>query len=179
MSMRNIEDLKYPIGQFTVPEEISNTDIEKWIDTIEKFPQQIATEVSKLSDEELLYKYRPNGWSIKQVLNHCIDSHTNSVMRFKLALTEENPVIRPYDEAAWAELSDTLDYKIEDSISLLKQVHQRWVFLLKSITPEHLNRTFIHPDGNDIISLKENLGIYAWHCQHHLHHIINAKKMKF
>lgn len=177
--MYNIEDLKYPIGLFIAPKEIVNTDIEKWIDIIEEFPQQVTTEISELSDKELLYKYRPEGWSIQQVLNHCIDSHMNSVMRFKLALTEDCPVIRPYNEAAWAELPDTLNYSIEDSIILLKQVHQRWVFLLKNMTAEQLNRTFIHPDGNEIISLKENIGVYAWHCQHHLHHIINAKKKKF
>lgn len=177
--MDDIENLKYPIGMFTAPVKITKEIIEKWIYVIEIFPQQIASEVSELKAEELQYTYRPNGWSVKQVLNHCIDSHMNSVVRFKLALTEDNPIIRPYDEAAWAELPDTLEYHIKDSVALLQQIHQRWVFLLKNISLEQFNRTFIHPDGNELISLKENLGIYAWHCQHHLQHIINAKINKF
>lgn len=177
--MQDIDALKYPIGQFSAPETITSEHIEEWITCIGKFPQQIASEINQLSELELAYKYKPNGWNIKQVLNHCVDSHTNSVMRFKLALTESNPVIRPYNEAAWAELPDTLQYAVSESIILLEQIHKRWVFLLKALNKEQLNHTFIHPDGNEVVSLKKNLGIYAWHCQHHLQHIINAKKLQF
>lgn len=177
--MLHIETLKYPIGEFNYPKVITNSHIKEWIAVIASFSNLISNEVLGLSLSELDYRYRPNGWTIKQVLNHCIDSHMNSVVRFKLALTEEQPVIRPYNESAWAELPDTIAYSVEDSVMLLNLIHKRWVFLLNELTPEQFNSTFIHPDGNEQISLKENLGIYAWHCQHHLQHIINAKNMKY
>lgn len=177
--MSGIENLKYPIGKFNSPEIISEAHIKDWIAIIANFPLHISTEVSQLSLSEFGYKYRPGGWTIKQVLNHCVDSHMNTVVRFKLALTEDCPTIKPYDESAWAELSDTLQYSINDSIILLEQIHKRWVFLLKSLNSEQFNRKFLHPNGDELVSLKENLGIYAWHCQHHLQHIINAKNRAF
>lgn len=178
--MQNIEQLKYPAGKLHIPKEITNVDIKKNIDIIEAFPERVATEIKDLTDDEVLnYHYRTEGWNIKQVLNHCIDSHMNSVVRFKLALTEENPTIRPYDETAWAELADSLLYSISESIQLLRSIHKRWVFLLSNLTLEELNRTFIHPDGNEKITLKQNLCIYAWHCENHFLHIANAKKYKF
>ena len=177
--MQGLEALKYPIGKFNCPNEITDNHIKQWIAIIDIFPQQIKQEVKELSVTELKYKYRPNGWTIKQVLNHCIDSHMNSVVRFKLALTEENPAVRPYNETAWAELSDTLAYSVSESVVLLQSIHNRWAFLLNELSVEQFNRTFVHPDGNEVVSLKVNLGIYAWHCQHHLQHIINAKKMQF
>lgn len=177
--MQDLEALKYPIGKFNCPKEITDNHIKQWITIIKSFSEQIQQEVKELSVTELKYKYRPNGWTIKQVLSHCIDSHMNSIVRFKLALTEENPTIRPYNEAAWAELPDTLAYSVSESIVLLQSIHNRWVFLLNELSVEQFNRTFVHPDGNEVVSLKMNLGIYAWHCQHHLQHIINAKKMQF
>jgi len=178
--MQEIESLKYPAGKLYIPNQISDIEIRKYIKTITEFPERVITEIKDLSDEELLsYHYRYGGWNIKQVLNHCIDSHMNSFIRFKLALTEENPTIRPYNETAWAELSDTLLYSVSESIQLLQTIHKRWVFLLNSLTPEEFTRTFVHPDGNEVVSLKENLCIYAWHCENHFLHIANAKKFKF
>jgi len=178
--MQDIELLKYPAGKLYIPDLISETEIKKYITTIAEFPERVATEIKDLSDEELLmYHYRTEGWNIKQVLNHCIDSHMNSFIRFKLALTEDCPVIRPYDETAWAELPDTLLYSMSESIQLLHLIHKRWVFLLNSLTVKEFSRTFIHPDGNEVVSLKENLCIYAWHCKNHFLHIANAKKYKF
>ena len=177
--MQDLEALKYPIGKFNCPNEITDNHIKEWITIIKSFPEHIQQEVKELSVTELKYKYRPNGWTIKQVLNHCIDSHINSVVRFKLALTEENPTIRTYNETAWAELPDTITYSVSESIVLLQSIHNRWVFLLNRLAPEQFNRTVVHPEGNEHVSLKVNLGIYAWHCQHHLQHIINAKKMQF
>lgn len=178
--MHDIQQLKYPAGKLTIPAEISETQIKEYIATIAEFPQRVATEIKDLTEDELSScHYRPKGWNIKQVLNHCIDSHMNSFIRFKLALTEENPTIRPYDETAWAELPDTLMYGVSESIRLLQSVHKRWVFLLNNITAEKFTRTFVHPDGNEVVSLKENLCIYAWHCENHFLHIANAKKFKF
>ena len=170
--MIDIEQLKYPIGTFRVPDLIIEEHVQEWIQVIADFPMQVKIKVEGLAANELKYKYRPEGWSIQQVVNHCIDSHMNSVIRFKLALTEQNPIIRPYEEAKWAELNDTIDYDIKESILLLSILHKRWVFLLKGIEKQDYDRTFVHPDGNEQISLKENLCIYAWHCQHHLQHII-------
>jgi len=178
--MLNLEKLKYPAGELKIPNQISDVEIKKYITTIAEFPGRVATEIKNLSDEDLLsYHYRAQGWNIKQVLNHCIDSHMNSFIRFKLALTEDNPVIRPYNETAWAELPDTVLYGASESIQLLHSIHKRWVFLLNNLTTKEFSKTFIHPDGNEVISLKENLCIYAWHCENHFLHIANAKKYKF
>jgi hypothetical protein len=175
----NLEELKYPIGKLKYLKVIEKSHIKEWINTIKDFPYYIKNELSGLNSKELNYKYRPNGWTIQQVVCHCIDSHLNSFIRFKLALTEDIPIIRLYVEDKWAELPDTTDYDIYEAIIFLTALHKRWVFLLESLNEEQLNKTFIHPDGNEIISLKENLCIYAWHCKHHLQHIINAKKFKY
>lgn len=177
--MLNIEQLKYPIGKPTIDNEITPTNIELWIHIISDFPSKMAKEVLELSNNELSYQYRPNGWNIQQIVNHCIDSHMNSYIRFKLALTEENPIIKPYQESLWAELVDSVAYSIPESITLLNSIHKRWVFLLKSLSNSDFNKIFIHPEGNETISLKENLGIYAWHCEHHLAHVLNAKKYQY
>jgi hypothetical protein len=177
--MLDIEELKYPVGKVIIPEIISNQLILECKTVIETFPKNVRNEVEGLSKKELSYRYRPEGWNIQQVVNHCIDSHMNSVTRFKLALTEENPTIRPYEEQHWAELSDTLDYPITKSLTLLENIHDRWSFLLQNMSDEDFKKTFIHPSGNEQISLKENICIYAWHCEHHLQHIINAKKFQF
>ena len=178
--MQNIELLKYPAGKLTIPTQISEAKIKEYIATIAEFPERVAAEIKDLTGVELLNNhYRTGGWNIKQVLNHCIDSHMNSFIRFKLALTEDNPTIRPYDETAWAELPDSQLYDVLESIQLLRSIHKRWVFLLNNLTTEELARTFVHPDGNEVVSLKENLCIYAWHCNNHFLHIANAKEFKF
>lgn len=174
-----IEQLKYPIGTFQIPEVITTQHLKDWIQVIADFPIQVADEVEALSSEELAYRYRPEGWTIQQVVSHCVDSHMNSVIRFKLALTEDVPTIRPYREDQWALLADTLTYPIMESVNLLKGIHTRWEHLLIQMTAAQFERTFIHPDGNEEITLKENLCIYAWHCQHHLQHIKNAKQFKY
>ena len=175
----DIETLKYPIGKPNFPNIIEQEHINAWIQDIKQFPSLVTKEVSSLTANELNYKYRPDGWTIQQVVGHCIDSHMNSIVRFKLALTEHNPTIRPYEEAQWAELSDTVNYSIKSATALLVGIHQRWVFLLEQLETSQLLRTYIHPDGNECISLQESLAIYAWHCTHHLQHIINAKAFKY
>ncbi len=175
----HIEKLKYPIGKCVIPKNITEDHINKWIDSIASFPINVSKEINNLTPTELQYKYRPKGWNIKQVVAHCLDSHINSFIRFKLALTEDNPVIKPYNETEWANLEDTLTYPINDIVIELSYLHRRWVFLLKSMDKKDFNKTFIHPENNNVINLKENLCIYAWHCTHHLYHIINAKKYKF
>lgn len=171
----NEYELKYPIGEFEKPKIITDEMILDWIKTIEKFSQYLAKEVDDLTSVELKYKYRPNGWNIQQIVHHSADSHLNSFIRFKLTLTEDKPRIRPYFEDRWAELPDTLSASITDSIKIIEGLHSRWTILLKNLSVDDLERTFFHPEANKVISLKENIGIYAWHCKHHLEHIRVAK----
>ncbi len=177
--MDTLEELKYPIGKVKFPETITNNHIYNWVKTIEEFPFQVENELKSIQPNELLFAYRPEGWNIKQLVNHCVDSLMNSIIRFKLALPEDCPIIKPYEEANWAELSDTNSYNVSESLQLLKSLHQRWVFLLKTMSEEDFKKCFIHPDGKEIITLEKNLCIYEWHCNHHLQHIKNAKKFQY
>ena len=165
-----MESLKYPIGKPNIPAEISSEVINKWIQIIEDFPNKLEKLVTNLSDEQLDTPYREGGWTIRQVIHHCADSHHNSYTRFKWTLTEDKPLIKAYYEDRWAEL---IDYKapIELSINHLKTLHTKWVYFLKKLSEEDLQQIFIHPDGNEEVSLQENIGIYAWHCNHHYAHI--------
>ncbi|MDO5608135.1 MAG: putative metal-dependent hydrolase [Capnocytophaga sp.] len=173
---QNIEKLKYPIGKFASPENIGKEQLEDWIKTIEEFPSKLKDEVKNLNDNELEKTYRPNGWTIAQVVNHCADSHTNALIRFKLALTEDTPTIKPYAENLWAELPDSKNFPVGHSLKTLEGLHARWVYLLKNLTESELEKHYFHPEKNEKISLKTTIGLYAWHCEHHLAHIINAKK---
>lgn len=173
---KDIEKLKYPIGKFQKPLKIDKIQIEEWIQIIEEFPEKLKNEVTNLTENELKKQYRPNGWTIYQVVNHCADSHMNSLIRFKLTLTEETPTIKPYFEQLWAELADSKNYPIESSLKILEGLHSRWVNLMKNLTESDLKKEFLHPENKEKICLSTNIGIYAWHCQHHLTHIINAKQ---
>jgi hypothetical protein len=170
----NLEKLKYPVGTFHKPENIGSEDIDIWIFTIEDFPTKIKNLTNKLSTEALNYKYRPNGWSIKQVVHHCADSHMNCLIRFKLALTESIPTIKPYEEDQWALIADGLDNNLTPSIQILEGVHARWTLLLKSFSSADFAKQFLHPASGKVIALDEALGMYAWHCNHHLAHIEQA-----
>ncbi len=174
----NLEKLKFPIGMFQKPQEISKNDIKTWIEIIEIFPIKVKEVTQYLSDAELNWIYRPYGWSIKQVVHHCSDSHMNCFIRFKLAITEDLPTIKPYDEAKWAELVDGNSSNISPSIQIIEAVHNRWVLLLKSFGEFELKRQFIHPANKKSSCLDEIIGLYAWHCNHHLAHIEQAIKHK-
>jgi len=174
----NLEALKFPVGKFQKPESITKEIIESAINEIENFPNLVKTEIENLDEKDLNLKYRPEGWTISQVVHHCADSHINSYVRFKLALTENLPTIKPYEESLWAELPDN-NLSPFVSLKLLEALHERWVFILKSLSDEDLNKEFIHPEQSEKISLKENILIYSWHCQHHLAHIRQAKELRF
>ena len=171
----DLEQLKYPIGQFEKPDSIESNHIQEWIDAIQSFPQSVEEQVKGLTKESLQWPYRPEGWTIHQVVHHCADSHSNCLIRFKLALTEENPTIRPYLENKWAELSDTSEVDIDASLKILEGLHTRWTVLLKNLSATDLRRTFVHPEHNEQFSLAEAIGMYSWHCNHHLEHIKQAK----
>lgn len=168
------ESLRYPIGKFVQPAAYTNQDISQWIADIKALPQQIREAVIGLTNDQLNTPYRPGGWTIKQVVHHIADSHMNSIIRFKWALTEENPTIKPYHEDLWAKLGD-YSLPVESSLLLLEGLHQRMVALFESLTEEDWNRTFYHPDAQIEISLKRNLAMYSWHSRHHLAHILNTQ----
>ncbi len=166
-------DLRYPIGQFSAPEIISEELKNEWIQILEDFPTRLENLVTNLSEEQLETPYRDGGWTVRQVVHHCSDSHHHSYIRFKWALTEDNPTIKAYEEKDWAELFDTKTAPIAMSLLHLKAVHAKLVYLLKGLSDKDLQRTFIHPESNDTVLLRNNIGIYAWHCNHHYAHIEN------
>ena len=174
----NLEQLKYPAGKFVKPESITKEIIDSAISEIENFPSLVKFEIQNLEEKDLQLRYRPEGWTITQVVHHCADSHINSYMRFKLALTENVPTIKPYEESLWAELPDN-NLSPFVSLKLLDALHEKWVYILKSLSEEDLNKEFIHPEQSEKISLKENISIYSWHCRHHLAHIRQAKELRF
>ena len=173
--MDSLNKVQYPIGKFEKPAVCTQEMINQGIEDIANFPILLRQEVENLDEKSLLKTYRPNGWTIQQIVHHCADSHINSFTRFKLALTEDSPIIKPYEEALWAELPDTLNYPIHTSLVLLEALHLRWVYLLKSLTPEQLERKFIHPASGSEVILKNAILSYAWHGKHHLAHIKLAK----
>lgn len=173
---QNIENLKFPIGKFQKSQFITQELIQNWKKTIAEFPEKIKNETQNLTESELEKQYRPNGWTIKQIVHHCADSHMNSFIRFKLALTEDRPTIKPYFENLWAELFDSKNIPIDSSVKILEGLHARWIHLLESLDEKDLEKQFIHPESNEKISLKTNIGIYAWHCEHHLAHIKIARE---
>lgn len=174
----NLEELKYPVGRFVKPESITKEIIDSAISEIENFPNLVKAEIQNLNENVLQLRYRPEGWTISQVVHHCADSHINSYVRFKLALTENVPAIKPYEESLWAELPDN-NLSPFVSLKLLEALHERWVYILKNLSEEDLNKEFIHLEQSERISLKENILIYSWHCQHHLAHIKQAKELRF
>ncbi|MFJ5767485.1 YfiT family bacillithiol transferase [Lysinibacillus sp. NPDC093210] len=167
-----MNDLRYPIGQFQFPEVVTAQQVQKWIDDIRLLPRQLAEALSGASEQSLAKSYRENGWTVTQLVHHLADSHMNSVIRFKLALTEDTPTIKPYNEEDWAVLPDS-DMPVATSYKLLESLHERWVYLLTSLKDEQLQRAFQHPD-NGLMTLEKALALYAWHGKHHLAHIQNA-----
>jgi DinB superfamily len=173
-----LELLKYPIGKFDCPNNISQEQIKSWISILEYFPNRLENLVKDLADKQLDTPYRPEGWTIRQVVHHLADSHLHSYTRFKFMLTEKQPVIKAYDEQLWAELPDAKTAPIEMSLLLLKAIHFKLAYLLKSLSLDDLNKSFIHPETNKEVVLKENIGVYAWHSNHHYAHIENLLKRK-
>jgi DinB superfamily len=166
-------DFQYPVGKFERQIEYHPSEIAEFIGILEQLPSQMRAAVQGLSDSQLETPYRPDGWTLRQVVHHVPDSHMNSFVRFKLALTEENPTIKPYDEGAWALLSDS-SLPVQVSLDLLEALHARWVILLRSIKPEAWKRTFQHPE-NGPMTLEYALALYAWHSRHHLAHITQTR----
>ena len=167
-------DLSYPIGKFREPESITPELVSQWIADIAATPAHIREAVADLDDAQLDTPYRPGGWTVRQVIHHVPDSHLNSYVRFKLAVTETEPTIKPYDETKWAELPDARSGPIEPSLQLLESLHLRWVAFLRSLTPADFSRRFNHPEDG-ICRLDRTIGIYAWHGKHHAAHISSLR----
>lgn len=176
MTEQELYQLQYPIGKFEIPSSITKNQIEGWISILEHFPNRLENLVKNLTDEQLDTVYRLGGWTIRQVVHHVSDSHHHSYIRFKWALTEDKPIIKAYYEDRWAELFDSKSAPIDMSIQHLKAIHYKLVYLLKGLSEVDLNKTFIHPETNKEVVLKQNIGIYAWHCNHHYAHIENLLK---
>jgi hypothetical protein len=165
-----VNDPRYPIGKF----EPGPVRLEQWIGEIAAAPEELRKATRGLADEQLDTPYRPGGWTVRQVVHHVPDSHMNAYMRYRLALTEDEPIIKTYDEARWAELPDARTAPIEPSLVLLDALHERWVALLRSLSPEQWLRRFRHPE-REVGSLAQDAGLYAWHGRHHVAHITELR----
>ncbi len=170
-----MSELQFPIGKYKSIKSPSAELYQSWMNIIASFPADLKKSVEGLSEEQLQSTYRPNSWTIKQLVHHVADSHMNAFMRFKLAITEEKPTIKPYFEAKWAKLYDYTG-SIESSLQIVEGVHTRWIELLKGMSEDDFTRTYIHPEFNNEYDLTEAVCQYDWHCRHHLAHIELAKK---
>ncbi len=173
--MDNLEQKKYPIGKFQPQTKISDQNIDLYIETIKNFPSRLKNLLENWTDEQLDTTYREGGWTVRQLVHHVSDSHMQAFSRFKLALTEDNPTVKPYLEAKWAELQDSRHAPVKPALQILSGLHQKWAQLLRSMTNKDFNKTFYHPEHDRNISLKETLALYAWHSDHHFAHIENLK----
>ena len=168
-------DLQYPIGKFTYDGPLPEEKKQKCLDDITHAPANLRAAVSGLSAQQLDSPYRPDGWTVRQLVHHVPDSHMNAYIRFKLALTEEEPTIKPYAEDRWAVLADTQSTPIEVSLMLLESLHTRWMRLLGSLAAPDWKRTFRHPQLG-LITLDKNLALYAWHGRHHVAHVTELRR---
>jgi uncharacterized damage-inducible protein DinB len=170
-------DLRYPIGKFRRPEAALTTEQRReFIADIEQTPAHLIAALKNLKTEQLDTPYRPGGWTVRQLVHHIPDSHMNAYVRTKLALTEDAPTIKPYDEARWAELPDGKSSPVEPSLAILENLHKRWVLLLKSLSPADWSRKYGHPEWSKLMSLDDTLALYAWHGKHHVAHITSLRQ---
>lgn len=169
-------DERYPIGEFQFQGDLTEELVTNWIKEIEKLPALVRVAVKDLTDQQLDTPYREGGWTLRQVVHHIADASMNSYIRFKLAATENNPVIKPYDEAEWAKLSDST-LPVDVSLAIIDGVHKRWVKLLQNFVKDEFQLTYVHPEGGEM-KLGVFLGFCAWHGNHHLAHITTTVKNK-
>jgi hypothetical protein len=175
METLTLETLRYPVGKFKFPEQISVTETVAMIKAIEELPAALRNAVEHMSEAQLNTPYRDGGWTVKQVVHHLFDSHSNAYVRMKLAMTEDNPTIKPYKEALWAELEDGKNAPVDMGLNLLELLHKRWVIFMHSMTEKDLQRTFTHPESKRIQTIAQTIALYAWHSRHHLAHITELK----
>jgi hypothetical protein len=172
-----MDDPRYPVGRYAAPERVTPEQRREWIEVIAATPQRLREAIAGLNEAQLDTPYREGGWTVRQVVHHLPDSHCNAYVRHKLALTEAVPAIKTYDEAAWARLPDSRDTPVEVSLALLTALHQRWTGLLRALDETQWARTLRHPEHGEI-PLDKNVGLYAWHCRHHLAHITTLRAQR-
>jgi hypothetical protein len=172
-----IEDLRYPIGRFHAVVPVTSELRAASIDAIERFPPRLRDAVAGLTDDQLDTPYRPEGWTVRQVVHHVADSHMNAFVRVKLALTEDGPTIKPYDEKAWATLAD-MQLPVAVSLGLLEGIHARWIAIYRSMTTGDFDRVFVHPELGAQQTLDSHLQLYAWHSHHHLAHVTELRRRR-
>ncbi|MDH4037228.1 MAG: putative metal-dependent hydrolase [Candidatus Krumholzibacteria bacterium] len=165
-----MEDARYPIGRFDPPRPISFQRIQQAVDAIATLPSELRAAVAGLDEAKLDTRYRDGGWTVRQVVHHLADSHMNAYARMRLAVTEDNPTIKPYDEAAWAELADAKAAPVDLSLVLLDSLHARWVMFLRSLKEAGFRRPLFHPESGDMM-LDVVVLLYEWHGRHHVAHI--------
>jgi uncharacterized damage-inducible protein DinB len=168
-------DLRYPIGKYEPKTTLTPAERADAIDQIAATPKRLRDAVAGLSQRQFDTPYRPGGWTVRQVVHHIPDSHLNSYIRFKLALTEDEPTIKPYEEALWANLQDSRDTPVEISLTLLEALHHRWDVLLRSLPPEDFSRRLRHP-ASGTMTLDNMVSHYAWHGRHHVAHINSLRE---
>ena len=173
----DMEKIIYPIGRGKLEDEITPANIEKWITDIEDTPRLLAESIEGLSGAQLDTPYREGGWTIRQLVHHLADSNINSYVRFKLAMTENNPTIKPWEQSDWAVLEDALKLPVDFSVKLLENLHIRWVTFLRSLSTDDMKRTFLHPEGG-VVSIEENIWNYSWHSLHHIAQISSTRARK-
>lgn len=170
-------DERYPIGRFRVPEEASAAMRAQWLDELRRAPHALRSAVAGLAPHQLDTPYRDGGWTVRQLVHHVADSHMNAYVRFKLALTEDEPTVKAYDEAAWADLPDAR-MPVDVSLDLLDALHARWVELLERLDESAWRRSFVHPESGASIPLVRNLALYAWHGAHHTAHVSRLRERR-
>lgn len=175
MAESNLEALRYPIGQFAKQTRYTESERTANLEVLRHLPALLRTAVQYLNDVQLDTPYREGGWTVRQVVHHLADSHMNGFIRHRLALTEDQPTIKPYEEAAWAELADAKTGPVEVSIRLLNNLHHRWTPMLESLSEDQLMRTYFHPISGDW-TIEQSIANYAWHSEHHLAHITELAK---
>jgi uncharacterized damage-inducible protein DinB len=168
-------DLRYPIGRFEYKGENTEEQRRELIGRIEQTPARLRAAVAGLKADHMETPYRPGGWTVRQLVHHVADSHMNSFMRFRLALTEDNPAIKGYDQDRWAQLADSRTQPVEVSLDLLDALHRRWAGLLRSMGPDEFARTFVHSELGPV-TLDRTLALYAWHGDHHTAHITSLRE---
>ncbi len=169
-----MDELRYPVGKFEAPAAYSEALRTRWVGEIEEAPARLRAAARGLTDEQLDTPYRDGGWTLRQVVHHLPDSHLNAYVRFRLALTEDEPAIKTYLEDRWAELPDSRTAPAEVSLALLEALHRRWVLMLRNVKADEWKRSFKHPDLG-VISLERTLGLYAWHGRHHVAHVTSLR----
>ena len=171
-----MESLRYPVGRLEMDSPIAETDHARLIDEIASTPKNLRAAVKGLTAEQMATPYRPDGWTVNQLVHHVAESHMQAYSRCKFALTEEKPIIKPYDEAKWAETPDVASTDPEVSLALLEALQKRWVNLLRGLSAEEMQRAYFHPEHGRLITIERMLAMYAWHGRHHVAHVTKLRE---